>query len=44
MTKIKVLFAALEGCPGFLASWRDGAIATSLAPAPEETGSGGAVS
>ena len=33
--------AALDDYPGFLASWRDGAIATSLVPAPEETGDGG---
>jgi len=33
--------AALDGYPGYLASWRDGAIATSLVPAPEEGGDGG---
>ena len=33
--------AALDGYPGYLASWRNGAIATSLVPAPEERGDGG---
>jgi len=28
--------AALDGYPGYLATWKDGAIATSLVPAPEE--------
>lgn len=33
--------AALDDYPGYLASWRNGAIATSLVPAPEERGDGG---
>ena len=33
--------AALDGYPGYLASWKDGAIATSLVPAPEDAGEGG---
>jgi len=33
--------AALNNYPGYLASWKDGAIATSLVPAPEESGERG---